>query len=466
MKARWFFTGATIVMIVWLILLVPACTTATPTPTLTPSASPVSGGTAESTPPTQVSGDSAADVSTAAAARTPIPTPTRTNIEQGAETLATRTGLSGRTFLGIPVVDWLGLASALLLIVVGYFVARLLVNHLLKSIVGRTKTKLDDEVFVEVNNELRWFVVLVIANYSVSGLSFLNDRLRTFVNDLFFVLILIILTSIALGLIIVAANHQKANLATKEDRKRLDPIIISIQRFAYFLVLIIALSIGLAHFGVATNTFLLTLLVTLLILSLAARDIIADALSGFIILADQPFREGDRLLIQDMDTWGDVLEIGTRTTRIRLVDNRELIVPNSQISKSQIVNYNYPDTRYRMRTDISIDYGTDMNRVRKTTTDAVRGVQGVLDDEPVDVLFIEFNELSRKIRVRWWITTFYDKWHALDKVNAALEIAFDKEQIEMPHETYALRVHLEDGGGIDRRPKPSASGEDPKDDKS
>jgi small-conductance mechanosensitive channel len=463
MKAHRFFIGATIVTMVWLLLLVPACTAATPTPaltpTLTPPASPVSGGTAES-------GDAAAGVSTSAAARTPIPTPTRTNIEQGAESFATRAGLSERTFLGIPVVEWLGLASAVLLIIVGYFVARLLVNHILKAIVGKTGTKLDDEIFLEVNNELRWFVVLIVANYSVSGLAFLSDRLRTFVDDLFFVLLLIIMTALIMGFIGGTSNHYKANLATEEDRRRLDPVIISIQRFAYFLALIIALGIGLAHFGVDTNTFLLTLLITLLIVSLAARDIITDALSGFIIMADQPFREGDRLHIQDMDTWGDVLEVGTRTTRIRLVDNRELIVPNSKISKSQIVNYNYPDTKFRMRTDISIDYGTDMNRVRKTATDAVRSVQGVLDDTPVDVLFIEFNELSRKIRVRWWIATFYDKWHALDKVNAALEIAFDKEQIEMPNETYALRVHLEDGGGIVGRPKPPASQEHQKDDPS
>ena len=336
----------------------------------------------------------------------------------------------------------------MLLIVVGYFVARLLVNHILKSIVGRTKTKLDDEIFAEVNNELRWFVVLVIASYSVSGLSFLNDRLRTLVNDLFFVLLLIILTAIIVGFIRGTTNHYKANLATAEDRRRLDPVIISIQRFAYFLALIIALGIGLAHFGVDTNTFLLALLVTLLIISLAARDIITDALSGFIIMADQPFREGDRLHIQDMDTWGDVLDVGTRTTRIFvLVDNRELIVPNSQISKSQIVNYNYPDTRYRMETIVDIAYGTDFERVRKTAEEAVRSVEGVLDDEPVDVLFIEFGDSARKVRVRWWIATFHDKWYALDKVNACVwNPLLRNANIEMPYETFDLRVHIRGWG--------------------
>jgi MscS family membrane protein len=441
-------------------MLVPACAPATPTPTVTPPASPVSGGTAESTSPTQESGDSAAAISTAAAARTPIPTPTRRAIEQRAVGFAEQTGLSEQTFLGKPVVDWLELVGAVLLIIVGYFLVRLLVNRLLKWIVGQTKTKLDDEIFGELENELRWFVVLIIVGYSISGLSFLSDRLRTLANDVFFILLLIILTSMILGLIRVAANHYKANLATQEDRKRLDPVIISIQRFAYFLVLILALSVGLTHFGANTNTLYITLLITGLIVALAARDIITDALSGFIILADRPFREGDSVYIKDMDTWGDVLDIGTRTTRIRLVDNRELIVPNSQISKSQIVNYNYPDTRYRMETDFRIAYGIDIDRVRKVATEAIRDVEGVLDDEPVDVLFIEFDDSARKVRVRWWIATFLDEWYALDRMNAALESAFEKAGIEMPYETYNLRMHMEDGGGIVSRPKSSASQED------
>jgi hypothetical protein len=47
----------------------------------------------------------------------------------------------------------------------------------------------------------------------------------------------------------------------------------------------------------------------------------------------------------------------------------------------------------------------------------------------------------------------------MHKVNTALESAFDNANIEMPDVTYALRVHMEDGGGVDNRPKPSASKE-------
>jgi small-conductance mechanosensitive channel len=445
MKARWFFKGSTIVMMVWLILLVSACAAATPapTPTFTQPATPVSGGTAESSPPTEESGDAAAGISTAAAARTPIPTPTPTGFEETAESFAERTGLSGRTFLGIPVPHWFDLAGAALLIVAGYFIARLLINQILGWIVQRTKTKLDDEIFATAANELRWLVVIYIADFAVSGLAFLSDNLRTLLDDLFFLAVLVILTALALEMVRGAANHFKANLSTDEDRKRLSPVIVAVRRFTGFLVLILALSIGLAHFNLDTNAFYITLLIAGLIFSLAARDVVTDALSGFIILADQPFREGDSLYIEKMDTWGDVLEIGTRTTRILTIDNRELILPNSQVVKGQIVNYNYPDSRHMLQTDIAIAYGIDIDQMRKTAKEAVRSVEGILDDKPVDVLFIEFDNLARQVRVRWWIADFHTIWTSLDAVNTALEVAFERDKIDLLHDAHIMRVQIE-----------------------
>jgi small-conductance mechanosensitive channel len=465
MKSSRVLTGAAILVMLWLIFLVPACASDTPppTPTVTPPAAPISAGTAEPTLSSAESG-AAAGFSTAVAARTPIPTPTPSAIERRTSEVADRFGLGQRTFLGLTGNQWAELVGATLIIAGGYFFARLLVNQILKRIVKRTKTKLDDEMFVEVKDELQWLLILFIVDFAVSGLSFLGDTLRTATDDLFFVLNLIILTSMSLGLIQFAAKHYIASLDNAEDQDRLDPIITGIQRFAYFLVVIIAVSLGLSHFGANANTLYFTLLATVAIVSLAARDVITDALSGFIILADQPFRIGDSVLIQDLNTWGDVLDIGTRTTRILTVDNRELIVPNSKIAKSQIVNYNYPDTKYRLQTDIGIAYGIDIDLIRKTATDAVRGVKYVLDDKPVDVLFVEFDNAARKVRVRWWIDSFHNEWPAIDAVNVALESAFEKAGIEMPYETYDLQVHIKDGAGIVSQPEPPASGEDSKDD--
>lgn len=304
-------------------------------------------------------------MATSVAARTPIPTPTPNLIERQVDSAAYSMGLGGNTFLGLSVSDWADLFVSAFIIIAGYFIARLLVNTILKRIVARTPTKLDDEILAEISRELRWLVMLLFANFAISGLAFLGDATRTILNDIIFLLELAILTSAALGLIRTAANHYKAGLDTKEDQDRLNPVVTAVQRIANFAIILLAFSFLLAHYGANANALYVTLLVLGLLAGLAARDVIADAISGFIILVDQPFRVGDSVYIKDLDTWGDVLEIATRTTCIRTKDNRELIVPNSQVANSKIVNYNYPDTKYRQQTDIGVAYGIDIGRIRK-----------------------------------------------------------------------------------------------------
>jgi small-conductance mechanosensitive channel len=52
--------------------------------------------------------------------------------------------------------------------------------------------------------------------------------------------------------------------------------------------------------------------------------------------------------------------------------------------------------------------------------------------------------------VRWWISSFHNQWPVMDAVNVVLETAFEKAEIDMPYETYALRVHIDDGPKVSR----------------
>ena len=169
------------------------------------------------------------------------------------------------------------------------------------------------------------------------------------------------------------------------------------------VLIVLGAVILLDHFGVNVTGLAAILALVGFAVGLAAQDTISDMISGYIILIDQPFRVGDRIEIPNEDTWGDVVEIGTRTTRILTRDNTLVIIPNSSIANGQVRNYNYPDPTYRLQLDVGIGYGTDIEHVRKVLGDAVRGVEGVLPDKPVDVLYNEMGDSSMTIRVRWWI---------------------------------------------------------------
>ncbi len=199
-----------------------------------------------------------------------------------------------------------------------------------------------------------------------------------------------------------------------------------------FVLILIGLTIVLNRLGVNINALVTALGIGGLALSLAAQDTIANMISGIIILIDAPFRVGDRIEIQGLDTWGDVVDIGLRTTRIRTLDNRMVIVPNSNISKNQVVNYTFPDPRYRTQTEIGVAYGSDLRQVREVITESLRDIPGVIQDKPVDILFLEFGESAINLRVRWWIESYEDARRITDRVNEAMLNALEQAQIELP----------------------------------
>jgi small-conductance mechanosensitive channel len=211
-----------------------------------------------------------------------------------------------------------------------------------------------------------------------------------------------------------------------------EQLIPFFRRVALIILSVIVFITLLDRFDVDVSALVTTLGIGSLAIALAAQAALADTISGFVIMVDRPFRIGDRVEIQELDTWGDVVDIGLRSSRIRTRDNRMVIVPNSVIGKSLIVNHSYPDTQYRIQIHIGVAYGTDLELARKTMIEAVRGVEGVLPDFPVEALFLEFGDSALIFRVRWWLESYEDTRRMFDRVNTALYEALNEADIQLP----------------------------------
>ena len=235
----------------------------------------------------------------------------------------------------------------------------------------------------------------------------------------------------------------RERLADEDRLEQLDPVLVLLNRAARIVLVLTGLIILLSHFGVNISGLAAALGLGGLAFSLAARDTIADAIAGFTILVDQPFRIGDRIEIQGVSTWGDVVDIGLRTTRIRTRDNRLVIVPNSTIGSNQVINYTFPDPRYRIQTHVGIGYGTDIELARAIIVDTVQQVEGVLQDKPVDALYVEMGDSAMSFRVRWWIESYEDTRRMFDRVHTVLQRALDEAGIESPFPTQTLNLQVE-----------------------
>ena len=169
-----------------------------------------------------------------------------------------------------------------------------------------------------------------------------------------------------------------------------------------------------------------------LALSLGARDLVADLVAGITILIDRPFRIGDRINVEAIDAWGDVVDIGLRTTHILALDNRVVIVPNSSIVKNEVINYTYPDPTYRYQIQVGVAYGTDIETARRVIIETVRQVEEVLADRPVDVWYVDMADSAIVFRVGWWMESYVDTRYVEDKVRSCIHEALNAAGIQIP----------------------------------
>jgi small-conductance mechanosensitive channel len=313
-------------------------------------------------------------------------------------------------------------------VVAGRWLISLILDQGVRRLVSRTETKLDDTIFKAVKGPLHLFVVILAIDIGVRRLGFLPENWNATIEDIFFVLYFVIGTYFLIRLITGILDWYGTSLADMEDLNLTAQMLPFIRRIVVILVALIAIVSLLQHFT-DVSALLATLGVGSLAIALAAKSTLEDFFSGFLIMFDRPFLIGDRIEIMELDTWGDVVDIGLRSTRVRTRDNRSVVIPNSIIGRSLIVNYSRPDTQYRIQIELGLAYGTEVEVARETIINAVRMVEGVLPNRKVEALFLRFGETALIFRVRWWLDSYYDARRMFDKVNSAIYAALNEKVI-------------------------------------
>ena len=375
--------------------------------------------------------------------RTPEPTATPGRVEQQLHELAETAGLSRVTVLGLSVASWINLAISLLYVLAGYLIGTWLIRRVLTRLVRRTVTEFDDRLLAAVGGGVRWLVVMLTLYLATIRLAFLSVELKVLLSDVYFVVALALVIRITFKVIALADGWARQRMAQAGRAGELKNVSVLLTRLGRVVTAVVGVIILLAHFGVDVTALSAALGLGGLAITLAAQDTIADAIAGIIILVDRPFRIGDRIEIQGATNWGDVLSIGLRTTRIRTLDNRVIIVPNSTIGSNRVTNYSYPDPSYRSETHLSVGYDTDLEVARCLIVDTVRGVEGVLVDKPIDALYIEMGDSGVIFRVRWWIETYAVLRRNLDQVHTALQEAFDRAGIPFASTTQSVKLQAD-----------------------
>ena len=368
--------------------------------------------------------------------RTPMPTATPDALTEGVSQIAQETGLSEKSFFWLSIADWINLGISLLFVLIGYLIGTWLIRWLLPRLVKRTKTNLDDLLLQVSANELRWIAVVVIFRFAIERLDFILPSVKTFIADVSFFLLIFLVAELFWRLINLTAQQADARASQIAHPEEAESLITLITWTLRLIVLIFLFALTLNHFGVNITGFGFILVVIVLILSLAGRDILTDIISGAMILIDSPFRIGDRLELPSIDSWGDVVEIGMRSTKILSQENRMVVLPNSLIGKNQVVNYSYPDPSYFNQVKVMVAYDNDPDQVSEILETAIRSVDGVQTEREVDAWLIELTEFQMIYWTAWWVETYEDRYAVQDRVIRAMMRALKEAGVVLPYQRW------------------------------
>ena len=192
-----------------------------------------------------------------------------------------------------------------------------------------------------------------------------------------------------------------------------------------------------------------------LALGFAFQDIAANFIAGILMAIRNPFVVGE--IIESNGFMGTVKEISLRSTVIDTFAGQKVIVPNSKVFGDPIVNYS---ARRSRRVDLScgVGYGDDLAHAQEVALGAVKGLDVVQSDRPVQLYYNEFGDSSINFTLRFWVafSKQTDFLEAQSEAIKAIKAAFDREGVTIPFPIRTL--DFDPNGGVDLRAALKGSG--------
>lgn len=231
----------------------------------------------------------------------------------------------------------------------------------------------------------------------------------------------------------------RASYKLLEKSRHLDDSIKSFIASAVRIVLwIIALLIVASHLGIDVTSLVAVLSVAGLALSLAIQGLLENIFSGITLLLTRPFSVGD--YVETGGMCGTVKSIGLFHTVINTLDNKQIYVPNGEITSSKIVNYTSEELR-RVDLTINADYSCSTASVKEAISDAIGSIPQALKEPAPFIAIGAYGTSSIEYTVRVWAKSC-DYWTVYYALNERIRDSFDAHGVMMSFDH--VNVHILD----------------------
>lgn len=232
---------------------------------------------------------------------------------------------------------------------------------------------------------------------------------------------------LVLGLIVIRIVQiiaRSTTLKSKLDNSA-STFIVSVITVVLYIILI---SLLISSLGFSTAGIIAAFSAIALAVALALKDSLGSLANGVIIIFTKPFKKGDYVEINGID--GLVQDIRLFNTKILTYSNDEIIIPNSEILSSKLINYSTMPVR-RVVIDVPIPYEVDIADTKKIILDCIFSYKYVVKTPAPSVVLKGYGDSALNFSARAW--TFNENyWDTLYDLHEEIFNALRKNGIEIP----------------------------------
>jgi len=219
--------------------------------------------------------------------------------------------------------------------------------------------------------------------------------------------------------------------------KTLETFVCNLVRIALMVVVVIA---AIGALGIQTTSFIAIFGAAGLAVGLALQGSLSNFAAGVLIVLFRPYRVGD--FIDAAGISGTVEQVQILTTILKTPDNKQIIVPNSQIMDSIITNYSANETR-RVDLTVGVSYDDDIDKVMATLRELVNAEERILDEPECLIKVQALADSSVNFVVRPWVKSA-DYWGVYFDLTEAIKKRFDAEDITFPFPQQDVHLYKAD----------------------
>ncbi len=223
----------------------------------------------------------------------------------------------------------------------------------------------------------------------------------------------------------LAVGALRKVMQRQEIDKTLETFVCNLVRMALLVVVIIA---AISALGIQTASFIAIFGAAGLAIGLALQGSLSNFAAGVLIVLFRPYKVGD--YVEAAGIAGSVEQVQILTTILKTPDNKQIIVPNSQIMDSIITNYSANDTR-RVDMVVGVSYDDDLDKVHSIIKELVAADDRILDEPACTIAVSELADSSVNFVVRPWAKTA-DYWGVKFDLTEAIKKRFDQDGVSIP----------------------------------